>query len=88
MTRPFLHKCAGIAAFIAILAAFTALRSASLDHSYQEHLSSKTKKISSTFDAFFLKNEFSKDTITPYLKETLFTRYPDLAFAPVFDPFV
>ena len=86
MTRPFFFFFSGIADFIAILAAFTALRSASLDHSYRDHLSARTKKISATFDAFFLKNEFSKDTITPYLKETLFTRYPDLAFATVFDP--
>lgn len=82
MTRPFLHKCAGIAAFTAILAGFIVLRSSSLDQSYRDHLTSRTKKISSTLDAFFSKNEFSKDTIGSYLKETTM-RHTDLALIAV-----
>ena len=82
MTRPFLHKCACAPAFLGILAVFILIRSASLDRSYKEYVTGKAAQISSSFDSFFAKNEFSKDTIQSHMKETP-SRYKDLALLAI-----
>jgi hypothetical protein len=65
-----------------MVTAFTVLRSSSLDRSYRNHLTERTKNISVSFDTFFSKNEFSRDTISSYLKEVT-SRYTELALIAV-----
>ena len=84
MSRPLLHKCAGIVLFLAVVAAFIMLRSASMDQSYKDHLQAKTKRISASFAAFFAKNEYSYETVRPYITETS-SQYSDLALLVAFD---
>jgi hypothetical protein len=55
-----------------------------MDQSYKDHLQAKTKRISASFAAFFSKNEYSYETVRPYITETS-SQYTDLALLVAFD---